>query len=56
MSRDNFIAGLILGAIIMLAGLSLGFWAGWHKHEVDSMRVLNEFIEKELQRTNQLSK
>jgi hypothetical protein len=56
MSKDNFIMGMVLGAVIMLAGLTLGFYAGWHKHEADSMRFLNEWIEKEIQKQEQQRK
>lgn len=50
MNRDNFLMGLILGAVIMLSGCAIGFWAGWHKHEVASMRVINEWLEKQIQK------
>ena len=50
MQRNNFIPGLIFGALVMFIGMTIGFYAGYHKHEADSMRVLNQWIEKEIQK------
>jgi ABC-type dipeptide/oligopeptide/nickel transport system permease subunit len=55
MNRQN-VTGMIVGACIALMGILVGFYMGYQKHEADSMRVINQWIEKEIQKQEQIKK
>lgn len=49
----QFFNGMVVGAVICVLGILVGFWMGYQKHEADSMRVINQWIEKEIQKQEQ---